>query len=464
VVLISDGHGGDEGPRLRDPALGLSAFRSLLYGCFGRRADALFELTDAILTTNTNPSLVHLSLASVHRRGWGSLYAALNKGRIGAGVLRNLLARLRLADDPGRARVYAVDQSSWPRCDAECSPDRGYYYHPSRHSAGQPIVAGWSYQLVAELGFERDSWVTPADIRRVRPEEDADLVAIEQVRGLLHRLPEQSFNPLFVFDAGYDPVRLQLGLENHPAQILVRLHSDRVFYFDPEDPEKRPVGRPFRHGKRFDLKDPETWPQPATEHHSQTGDYGTVRVRAWSGLHPKTRRAAERYGSESAAVVRGTVVLVEVERLPSGERRRRPKALWLWWHGEGGPDLDLLWRAYCRRFSIEHAIRFIKERLGWVKPKVRHPEQADRWTWLVLAAYAQLLLARGVVADRRLPWEKPLAVEKLTPYRVLRTFVTLVPLLATPAEAPKPRGRSPGRPKGSLSGPARRYPALKKAA
>jgi hypothetical protein len=90
VVLISDGHGGDEGPRLRDPALGLSAFRSLLYGCFGRRADALFELTDAILTTNTNPSLVHLSLASVHRRGWGSLYAVLNEGRIGAGVLRNL--------------------------------------------------------------------------------------------------------------------------------------------------------------------------------------------------------------------------------------------------------------------------------------------------------------------------------------------------------------------------------------
>ena len=80
--------------------------------------------------------------------------------------------------------------------------------------------------------------MTPADIRRVRPEEDADLVAIEQVRGLLHRLPEQSFSPLFVFDAGYDPVRLQLGLENHPAQILVRLHSDRVFYFDPEDPEK----------------------------------------------------------------------------------------------------------------------------------------------------------------------------------------------------------------------------------
>lgn len=446
------------------PVEGLGAFREKLYACYTKRADSLFELTDAILTAGSVPSPPHLSLTHAHRRGWGSLYAALSKGSIDGERVRGLLADQRLAENPDRARVYAVDRSSWPRCDAECSPERGYYYHPSRHSAGQPIVAGWSYQLIAELGFSRDSWVAPADTRRVSPCEDADLVAAEQVRALLRRLPEQDSDPLFVFDAGYDPVRLQLELEGLPAQILVRLHSDRVFYTDPEPPEKRPVGRPFRHGERFDLKDPESWPEPSSEHRDSTADYGSVRVRAWSRLHPKTRRAAERYGSESAAVVRGTVVLVEVERLPSGERRRTPKALWLWWNGEGDPDLALLWQSYCRRFSVEHAIRFLKERLGWVRPKVRNPEQADRWTWLILAAYSQLLLARGVVADRRLPWEKPLATEKLTPYRVLRSFATVVPLLGTPARAPKPRGRSPGRPKGSRSGRARRYPALKKAA
>ena len=187
-------------------------------------------------------------------------------------------------------------------------------------------------------------------------------------------------------------------------------------------------------------------------------------MRAWSGLHPKSRKAQERYGSESACVVKGTVVLVEVQKLPRGERRRRPKALWLWWHGDGHPDLDLLWKSYCRRFDIEHFVRFLKGVLGWNTLRVRYPEQADRWTWLVLAAYAQLRLARGVVADRRLPWEQPLPARKLTPTRVLRSFVTLLPLVGTPAEAPKPRGRSPGRPRGSLSGRARRYPAVKKAA
>ena len=154
--------------------------------------DALFELYDALLDGEAAPSPVHLSLTPAHRRGWGSLYAALSRGRLDEEALRDLLACQRLAEAPGRARVNAVDRSSWPRCDVEGSPERGYYYHPSRHSAGQPIVAGWCYQLIAELGFCRDSWVSPADIRRVRPEENANLVAAEQVRGLLSRLPESA--------------------------------------------------------------------------------------------------------------------------------------------------------------------------------------------------------------------------------------------------------------------------------
>lgn len=316
---------------------------------------------------------------------------------------------------------------------------------------------------MAQLGFVRDSWVAPVDARRVKPDEDTGDAAVEQVKALAQRRPEDKA-PLFVFDAGYDPVRLQKGLEGRPAQILVRLHSGRTFYADPPTLERRPVGRPFVHGKKFDLKDSGTWHEPTHEHHSEESGYGKVRVRAWSGLHPKTRRAGERYGSESAAVAKGTVVLVEVERLPRGERRRRPKKLWLWWSGEGEPNLSLLWQSYVRRFDLEHTIRHLKQALGWTTPRVRHPEQADRWTWLILAAYTQLRLAKGIVADRRLPWERPLPAESLTPTRVLRSFATLLPLVGTPTAAPKPRGRSPGRPKGSLSGRAKRYPAIKKAA
>ena len=445
------------------PLSSLRAFRGAFYRCFDRRADALFELADALLTAGTVPSPVHLSLAPAHRRGWGSLYAALSRGRIEEGPLRELLARhASTGNGASRAPVYAVDVSVWSRSDAEASPGRGYYYHPSRHSAGQPIVAGWAYQLVAGLSFEHDSWVSPLDARRVRPEEDANDVAVEQVKDLLGRLPRRGAPPLFVFDAGYDPVKLQRGLAGQRAHVLVRLHSNRAFYAVPERTEPRPVGRPRRHGPKFALPDPQTWPQPAHEHRCRTEDYGEVRVRAWSGLHPKTRRIGERYGCEKAPVVRGTVVLVEVGRLP--RETRKPKKLWLWFSGEGEPDLDLLWRSYVRRFDLEHAIRFLKQTLGWTAPRVRHPEQADRWTWLVLLAYAQLRLARSCAADRRLPWERPQRDRRLTPCRTLRGFATLLTAVGTPASAPKPCGRSPGRPKGRLSGRSKRYPALKKGA
>jgi len=126
-----------------------------LYECFHRRRDALFELADAILSADgAVPSPAHLSLQASHRRGWGSLYAALDRGRIDEEALRKLLARYPLA--ASETPVFAVDASVWPRCDAECSPERGFYYHPSRHSSGQPIVAGWAYQFVAGLNFARE--------------------------------------------------------------------------------------------------------------------------------------------------------------------------------------------------------------------------------------------------------------------------------------------------------------------
>jgi hypothetical protein len=450
-----------------EPSDTLHAFRCLLYQCLHRRGDALFEIIDALLTADAVPSPVHLSLEASHRRGWGSLYAALDRGRIDAEALRGLLAHHPLAGSE-TPPVYAVDVSVWPRCDAEASPERGYYYHPSRHSAGQPIVAGWAYQFIARLNFVRESWTAPVDVERVRPAQDANEMAAEQVKAFLRRSssPEEGATPLFVFDAGYDPVKVQQGLKGSPpCQILVRLRAGRRFYADPSlaGPPAH-TGRPRRHGPKMKCKDPSTWPDPSTEYTCEDAGYGAVRVRAWANLHPKVR-AHEGQGSRGPLpIVRGTLVLVEVERLPRGERRREPRVLWLWWHGEGEPDLGLLWRAYVRRFDLEHTFRFLKQTLGWSTPRLRHPEQADRWTWLVLAAYTQLRLARLCVADLRLPWERRYDSGRLTPVRVHRVVSALLAELGTPAKPPKPCGRSPGRPKGRLSGRAKRYPAFKKAA
>jgi hypothetical protein len=71
-----------------------------------------------------------LSLAPIFRRSHGSLYKALKDGHVDAGAMRDLLADHRPRPWP---LVFAV---AWARCDAETSPERGFYYSASKHSAG----------------------------------------------------------------------------------------------------------------------------------------------------------------------------------------------------------------------------------------------------------------------------------------------------------------------------------------
>lgn len=329
-----------------EPLAVLCAFRAAVHQCFTRRQDALFELGDALLTAGPVLSPAHLSLEAVHRRGWGSVYAALAQGKLDATALQTLLACHPLSATPP---IDAVDVSVWPRCDAEASPDRGYYYHPSRHSAGQPIVAGWAYQWVAQLALTRDSWTAPVDARRVHPAENVHTAAAAQITALVARLPADGPAPLFVFDAGYDPVQLAVELGETRAAILVRLRRGRCFYADPAP--SGGVGRPRRHGRKFSCDDPQSWPAPSAERVEEDEQYGSVRVRAWADLHGKPGQTTRRPSRAHKPVVPGTLILVEVSRLPG--RTRKPQVLWLWWHGPDTPDLAVVWRAYVRRFDLE---------------------------------------------------------------------------------------------------------------
>ena len=95
--------------------------------------------------------------------------------------------------------------------------------------------------------------------------------------------------------------------------------------------------------------------------------------------------------------------------------------------------LDELWRAYLARFDEEHAFRFAKGTLGLTAAKVRTPEQADRWVRLVMAAFAQLLIARPLAADLRRPWEPGPRTAAPAPGRVRRGFPNIRARLGTPA-------------------------------
>jgi hypothetical protein len=493
--------------------LALREFRDGLYRCLTARPDALFELTDAILCADhAVTSLVQLSLVPEFRRGHGALYDALAAGRIDEEKLAALLtgtlpqlvdgqdgeawvaehdqidyglleaaltgvpaeqaAQVRDACARWRRLRFAIDATPYPRPDAECSPGRGHVHHDACRCDGtRKTIPGWEYQFAAALGHLRTAWTALADVERTTA-ATRTRATIRQVKNLIRRLRAAGgaagqSTPLVIMDAGYSAAALTAALAGQPVHLLIRLASGSVFYGDPVTwPGKH--GRPGKHGIPVTChNDPgEANPEP-DESLILPGTplYGTVRVAAWRGVHPLIHGDRGWFAGWDGdlPVLRGTLLRVSVEHLPDG--RTPHKTMWLWHAGPSPLSLDELWRAYLARFDEEHAFRFLKGTLGLTAAKVRTPQQADRWVRLVMAAYAQLLIARPLAADLRRPWEtRPPAGRPLPPGRVRRGFTNIRRHLGTPAHVAKPARPGPGRPKGSASGPAPRHPVPKKPA
>lgn len=437
----------------------LDAFRSAFYDCLTLRADALFELADAVLCAEGPVStLVGLTLTAEHRRGHGALYDGLGSGRIEVDRLRRSLVNLPVPRDKQGRITLAVDVSPWLRPDAATSPDRSFCHVYGRGKSQAQMIPGWPYSFVAALEPGRTSWTAPLDALRLSPHDDVTTVTATQLREVIQRLrhagQHQPGDPdiLIVFDAGYDVTRLAFLLADLPVELLGRLRSDRVFCFPPPPRVPSAAGRPSKHGPEFALAQAATQPEPHANTLTHTSRYGIARAHGWNRLHPRlTHRAAWESHQGPLPLIEGSIIQLQVDRLPGD---RNPQPVWLWYSRPELSDtkVNRLWRAFLRRFDLEHTFRFLKQTLGWTRPRTRTPEQGDRWTWIIMAAHTQLRLARHLTCDLRRPWEKPVTEpHRLTPARIRRGFRNLRPKTTLPASAPKPSRPGPGRPPGSTN-------------
>lgn len=270
----------------------LSRFRVEFDECLYARADALFELTDAVLCADGPvSSLVELSLALKHRRGHGALYAAVDRGWPEPTRLRRTLAGLPLPTAADGRVVPAVDVSNWLRPDAPTSDDRLFCHVYGRGDRKtDQFVPGWPYSFVAALESGRTSWVALLDAVRLGSADDATLLTAAQLRGVVERLMQAGhWRPgdpeiLIVMDAGCDVTRLSHALADLPVVLVGHLRSDRVMLRDPGTARFGPKGgRPRRHDGVLTFPKPDSRHQPDVTTATDTTRYGNAEA---PGLGP----------------------------------------------------------------------------------------------------------------------------------------------------------------------------------
>jgi hypothetical protein len=451
-------------PVVRSEALArLHEFRLGVYDGFGRWADGLFEVVDALAGADRPVrSVAELTLEPVGVRGWGTFYQSLQHGVVDSGWVKDLLAgwvcRTRSAVRQGWPLLFAVDGSVVPRPDTTVVDGIGKHYINRRVNGVGATTAGWSVSWLAQVGEvtatgARTSWALPVDARQVPFGTAWTEVVIAQFSELLIRLARQRAAgaagaagvagppPLLLADAGLCAPTMTQHLPEG-GQILVSLRRNRVFrgrVAQHSGPRRR--GRPAVHGRRFAMKDPTTWQTPDAEHRHTTVDGAVVHTQAWHHLHP------EPYDSNQPwhGIVEGTII--RQQTTPPG---RAPQVRWLWWAGPADAfDLTVLAQAYAHRYTIEHMFRFLKQDLFWTGHTPLSAAQAERWTWIVALAYAQLHLSRPLAADHPAGWRKPVPIDQLSPRRVRRDFRRLCTPLPNPTNPPQNNRPGPGRPKGS---------------
>jgi hypothetical protein len=154
------------------------------------------------------------------------------------------------------------------------------------------------------------------------------------------------------------------------------------------------------------------------------------------------------------------VTVIRVIHPHATNKERDPRTSWFVWIGDPHADIAQIALGYARRFGHEHGYRFDKQALLWEKPRLRTPEQFERWSQVVAIAHNHLVLGRDLVEAEWRPWENK--HQRFTPQHVRRGMSKLLPCLGTPARPPQPRGKSKGRKKGANISKAARFAVVHK--
>lgn len=421
----------------------LRQFRHDLYDSFARAKDALFQTIDALMTTTHTKSFPELSQSPWFERKWPSWYEAFEDGRIDEKRLRETFARYLPASETSKWLWIGIDASNIARAQAVTSADRTAQLVHNLPECTKPITFGWQFSTVVALAEPVSSWTYILDQQRVASGTTAIQVAEEQLRRLMPHLPQKA---IVTLDRGYDSNWLWCRCSALSIGVLGRLKSNRCLYRPAPEPTGK-KGGPRKDGAKLQPKDPTTHEKPTSTWEGTDAKGRPVEVTSWKQMHIKEARWLE-------------VTVLQVVRSHATNKERDPRVSWFVWIGDQEADVLQIALGYVLRFGQEHGYRFDKQALLWDKPRLRTPEQFERWSHIVACAHNHLVLARDLVKPDLRPWENK--QREPTPQQVRRGINKLLVSLGTPTRPPHSRGKSKGRRSGVKIGKAKRFPVVRK--
>ena len=415
-----------------------------VYASFPFRADALFELVDALLLSPIIRSAVEVSQGPLFWRRFASVYDALTEGKINPTALRRALVAAEPADALTVAgdAVDARDTTIAPRPNAKTVRDRSKVYSAAHEKA----IAGHQFSWLGRVIARGQSWFAPREVVRGPAQGTPGEIGAAQIQRLA---ADPAPQPKVVTVDRHFPVppvlRAFVGWAPRVV-LLARLASNRVRYGAPPLPTGKP-GRPRKHGAKLSLHQP--GPPDRQETVRRVGQ--EVRISAWVTYHFR-----------AVPTLVGLVVRAEFLRADGTPRYKRP--LGLFWSGPVTISLGDSVTMYLLRYVIEHFFRFLKQRRGLLDAHLGDLGPIETWVQVVALASWQLLLARDAVQPTDRPWDPTARQDPnrpLTPGQVLAAWQIFSRALGTPAAPPRRAGKAPGRAPGERPKPRERHPVVK---
>lgn len=439
----------------------LCKFRNELYQLFPYRADALFNLLDALSASgHQSRSVIELSESPVFSRKYSSITDSIADGL--SQVCFSDIERLvfKTTADPDQPTLFFVDATPNPRPFARKLTERSMVHSPNPAPGNKPVCVGHQYSVLtmapAHQEYTDRNWQLPLSVKRVLLDEKANEAAMQQLLDAieLHELDDKLTVNAGDTLYGTEPCRkAAVGKEN--LVHLFRLANHRNVYCLPcdEDSKTKGAGRKKVYGRKVQLSNPKTHPQAASVSYKEFTSKRGRRYQAELTLFTDLLfRGSRDFHAEKHPF---NIVRVIVRDQHNNHVFKRP--LWIAVQGKRRHELspDFIYQAYHQRYDIEHYFRFGKQKLLMDKYQTPDARHEENWWKLTALAYVQLFLASKLADSLPRPWEQYLpeftkdssqsSKDVKSPSQTQRCFANILKNIGTPAKEPVPRGKPVGR-------------------